>query len=427
MAIQMRRGEYKDLNTEKLLPAEWAVVLSGDPKAKDGKAAYLCFKAGDVKRIATYEDMEENIEEASGVIAEKAAEKAASAATKKAEEKINDAAEKADQSASKAEGAAKKVDDGLGAYQDKLNNAVKEYDKRLDAGIAECKDILNSVSENFKQTVDFQTEQGSYWYVNSSRTITKYGPSSEYLAYASTVIPVTEGEVYEVHCAISGGSNYVNAPIIAVENATNSAADGVISIFENPTDGNNTYIITIPARAQFLLISHVVKNYSGVDLKIYKRNSLENIVTLIITDYCQSLIEQVKQNTEDIESLKKEIGKDTSNVAIEKGDFEAGSINSGNGTNTTDSICIRTKSRYTFNKKVIITNANPSMYRVKFFIYDMNGKFVRADNDWHTEASFDFVAESNYSYRFQIATRDGSAIDLTDAVDSVLFYFEQSE
>lgn len=283
MAIQMRRGEYKDLNTEKLLPAEWAVVLSGDPKAKDGRAAYLCFNAGDVKRMATYEDMEENIEEASGVIAEKAAEKAASAATKKAEEKINDAAEKADQSASKAEEAAKKVDDGLDAYQEKLNNAVKEYDKRLDAGIAECKDILNSVSENFKQSVDFNAEQGSYWNINHDRAITKYGPSSQYLSYASTAIPVTEGEVYEVHCAKKvADSYYVPGPIIAVRNATNSAADGVISIFENPTDGNNTYIITIPVGVKFLLISHVVKNYSGVELEIYRRNTLENIVTMIV-------------------------------------------------------------------------------------------------------------------------------------------------
>ena len=29
----------------------------------------------------------------------------------------------------KAEEAAEKVDDGLGAYQEKLNNTVKEYDK----------------------------------------------------------------------------------------------------------------------------------------------------------------------------------------------------------------------------------------------------------------------------------------------------------
>lgn len=330
------------------------------------------------------------------------------------------------------------VDVGMGEYDKKLSDAEKEHTATLNNGLKECNRKLNdalteydkrlSIGVQTQQSVDFNVEQGSYWNINHDRTITKYGPSSQYLSYASTVIPVTEGEVYEVHCAKKVvDSYYVPGPIIAVRNATDSAADDVIDIYETPIDGNNQYVITVPAGAKFLLINHVVKNYSGVDLKIYKRNSLKNIVTLIITDYCQSLIEQVKQNTEDIELLKKEIGKDTSNVAIEKGDFEAGSINGGNGTNTTDSICIRTKSRYTFNKKVIITNANPSMYRVKFFIYDLNGKFVQADNDWHTEASFDFVADSNYSYRFQIATRDGSAIDLTDAVDSVLFYFEQPE
>lgn len=61
MAIQNRMGLYKDFNPEKLLPGEWAVVLSGDPKAADGTSVYMCFNAGKVKRMATYEDMVENI------------------------------------------------------------------------------------------------------------------------------------------------------------------------------------------------------------------------------------------------------------------------------------------------------------------------------------------------------------------------------
>lgn len=385
---------------------------------------YMNLRKPEEDDFYSVEDISENAEKIDKKIKEtdqkmeKTVEKTDAAVIKaeQSAEKADNATKKAEQSASKAEEAAKKVDDGLDAYQEKL-----------DAGITECKDILNLVSENFKQSVDFNVEQGSYWCINHDRTITKNGPSSQYLFYASTVIPATEGEVYEVHCAKTADSYYVPGPIIAVKNATNSAADGVISILETPIDGNNQYVLTVPAGANFLLINHVVKNYSGIDMEIYKRNSLENIVTLIITEYCQSLIEQVKQNTKDIEYLKNKIEKESSNIAIEKSDFEAGSINSGNGTNTTDSICVRTKNRYTFSKKVIITNANPSLYRVKIFIYDLNGKFVQADNNWHTEASFDFATESNYSYRFQIATRDGSAIDITDAVDSVLFYFEQSE
>lgn len=57
MAIIMRYGNYPDFDPNKMLPAEWAIVLSGDPVVTDGKSAFICFAAGDVKRIATYEDM----------------------------------------------------------------------------------------------------------------------------------------------------------------------------------------------------------------------------------------------------------------------------------------------------------------------------------------------------------------------------------
>lgn len=168
-------------------------------------------------------------------------------------------------------------------YQKKLDNAVKEYDKKLNDALTEYDNRL-SIGIQTQQTVDFQAEQGSYWYVNSNRTITKYGPGSQYMFYASTVIPVTEGEVYEVHCAKSADSYYVPGPVIAVSNATNSEADGVIAIFENPTDGSNQYVLTVPTGAKFLLINHVVKSYSGIDMEIYKRNSLEDLVMGTVKD-----------------------------------------------------------------------------------------------------------------------------------------------
>lgn len=171
----------------------------------------------------------------------------------------------------------------LDKYQKKLDNAVKEYDKKLNDALTEYDNRL-SIGIQTRQTVDFQAEQGSYWYVNSNRTITKYGPGSQYMFYASTVIPVTEGEVYEVHCAESADSYYVPGPVIAVSNATNSEADGVIAIFENPTDGNNQYVFTVPTGAKFLLINHVVKSYSGIDMEIYKRNSLEDVVMGTVKD-----------------------------------------------------------------------------------------------------------------------------------------------
>jgi len=64
MAIQNRRGPFEKLDTSKLRPGEYAIVLQNDPFCRDGKAAYICFRAGDTKRMATYEDMKENIENA---------------------------------------------------------------------------------------------------------------------------------------------------------------------------------------------------------------------------------------------------------------------------------------------------------------------------------------------------------------------------
>lgn len=63
MAIQNRRGPYGKLDETKLLPGEYAIVLQDDPFCKDGKAVYICFRAGDTKRMATFEDMQENIED----------------------------------------------------------------------------------------------------------------------------------------------------------------------------------------------------------------------------------------------------------------------------------------------------------------------------------------------------------------------------
>lgn len=57
MAIQMRRGAYGNFDDSKLLPGEWAIVLQDDPSAQDGLAAYISFAAGTSKRIATWSDL----------------------------------------------------------------------------------------------------------------------------------------------------------------------------------------------------------------------------------------------------------------------------------------------------------------------------------------------------------------------------------
>ena len=61
MAIQCRRGPYADFDPTKLLPGEWAVVVSGDPEGKDGRSVFMCFASGYVKRMCTYEDVDDII------------------------------------------------------------------------------------------------------------------------------------------------------------------------------------------------------------------------------------------------------------------------------------------------------------------------------------------------------------------------------
>ena len=64
MAIQNRRGSFADFRANKLVEGEWAVVTSGDPNTESGQAIYICFEPGVVKMMATYEDMVENINNA---------------------------------------------------------------------------------------------------------------------------------------------------------------------------------------------------------------------------------------------------------------------------------------------------------------------------------------------------------------------------
>ena len=64
MAIQMRRGAYLDFDPSRMLPGEIAVVLSGDDTTDTGKGIYICFSAGDVQRLSTYEEIVREINDA---------------------------------------------------------------------------------------------------------------------------------------------------------------------------------------------------------------------------------------------------------------------------------------------------------------------------------------------------------------------------
>ena len=58
MAIQNRRGAYTDFDSSKAVAGELLVVLSGDENTTDGKAVYIAFASGDVKRLVGSEELE---------------------------------------------------------------------------------------------------------------------------------------------------------------------------------------------------------------------------------------------------------------------------------------------------------------------------------------------------------------------------------
>lgn len=128
MAIQMRRGAYVNFNPAKLMPGEWAVVVSGDSGAKDGKAAYICFAAGDVKRVATYEDMVDNVHDAvdqnNGAIIKQITD-----AADKASQQASGAASRADAAASNALQIANSVAQGSAGSSDMA--ALKQQNAQL--------------------------------------------------------------------------------------------------------------------------------------------------------------------------------------------------------------------------------------------------------------------------------------------------------
>ena len=65
MAIQMRRGNKADFDPSKMLPGEWAVAIDSDTQ---NQIVWMCFRAGVIKRMGTYEDFKEQIREATAEI-----------------------------------------------------------------------------------------------------------------------------------------------------------------------------------------------------------------------------------------------------------------------------------------------------------------------------------------------------------------------
>ena len=125
MAIQMRRGVYSKLDPKRMVSGEFAVVQSGDPSYSNGQSAVVCFSPGQVKHLATNEDLATAIANAEPAAGQKVAEQAAEAMDAKVNTAVsscNTATTDANAAASRANSAASSATSAASA----ANTAVQE-------------------------------------------------------------------------------------------------------------------------------------------------------------------------------------------------------------------------------------------------------------------------------------------------------------
>lgn len=138
MAITMRHGPYNKFDPQKLRTGEIAVVTEGDPHASDGKAIYQCFSPGDVKRMATYEDMADQIEEAGGEVIDNHIEEKVGTALKACEDATK-AAQDAKTNADKAVSSANTAASSASTAANTANKAAEAASKAAE----DCKNLID--------------------------------------------------------------------------------------------------------------------------------------------------------------------------------------------------------------------------------------------------------------------------------------------
>ena len=126
MAILNRRGSFSDFDKQKMKPGEWAVVLQNDPEVTDGKSVYMCFSAGTVKKMATYEDMVDNINKATGDVQSQFTEQ-----VRQAIQQANSATSAANTATNKANTAATSANNAAAA----ANNVLESIEEAVQGTI----------------------------------------------------------------------------------------------------------------------------------------------------------------------------------------------------------------------------------------------------------------------------------------------------
>lgn len=144
MAIQTRKGPEKDFDPNKLLPGEFAGTT-------DTKRIFYAFAAGDTKEMATYEDMQQEIKNATGDIVAELTDGVETAITNtnKATESANQAAMDANTAKEEAETATMKANQAT-SDADVAAKAALEAAEKADKAVID--DSISSTSKTYSSS-----------------------------------------------------------------------------------------------------------------------------------------------------------------------------------------------------------------------------------------------------------------------------------
>lgn len=252
MAIQNRRGNYSDFDPEKMVPGEWATVLSGDHNAGDGKSIYHCFSAGDVKRMATYEDMEDNINKATDDIRNEFLEDInnATQSANTAAKSAKSAAQTAQKAAKDAQNAAESIE---GAVEGTIINDNTASKVTVFSGSHVYNGYLKKTGDATKTTVKFAPPDKEQDLVSGETSGTLFGKIVKKLSVIKAAIGTLSSLTTTNKSSLVGAVNELNSAL---------ARSNMDIIWINQ-DGTYTFSLPIGKMAVIITYHGIYPHYSS--------------------------------------------------------------------------------------------------------------------------------------------------------------------
>lgn len=205
MAIENKRmvqrhGTYNSFLSEDgtYLPNEFQAVDSGDPRSGTGKGLYFAFDAGTAEQLATYENVQALVSEASEDLQDEflSAVNTATNNANKATSSANNAASAANTAANRANQAAEAVEDATSAVinDNTPSNATTYSSNKIDQKISGMiDDGTASETKTFsssKMTTDFIIlEKNLYTEIQKNSDLNDYITKGNYACFLSANVP----------------------------------------------------------------------------------------------------------------------------------------------------------------------------------------------------------------------------------------------